>query len=448
MWEGWAESQKVLDALIIIYHDGSLNFVCPSILLGSAADSFRRTSDPHLIDFPFLCAIISIYWVRKKVSAEVRVKILFAILGVVLIILLLWDAFETIVLPRRVTRKYRLTRLFYRYTWMFWSFLIKHIAKGKRQETYLSYYGPLSLIILLSIWAAGAVLGFALLNWGMGSPVNTPEGTAGFATDLYLSGTTFFTLGLGDVRPVTACARALTVIESGIGLGLLALVIGYLPALNQSFSRREVNISLLDARAGSPPTAAGMLLRQCRHNMSDALLHQLGEWELWASEIMESHLSYPVLVYFRSQHDNQSWVAALTAILDTCALVITGMEGSCARQAELTFAIARHAIIDLSLVLNRPPHEPKHDRLPAAELFHLRAALADAGIVLRKGEDVDRHLLELRMMYEPYVYSMSQYLGLGIPPWIAEPGRLDNWQTSAWEPGVKKKRGEEADEHF
>lgn len=377
-----------------------------------------------------------------------RVKFLIAILGVVLIALVLWDAFETIVLPRRVMRKYRLTRLFFRYTWRFWSFLIKQITKGKGQETYLSYYGPLSLIVLLSIWAAGAVLGFALLNWGMGSPINTPEGTAGFAMDLYLSGTTFFTLGLGDVRPVSACARALTVIESGIGLGLLALVIGYLPALNQSFSRREVNISLLDARAGSPPTASGMLLRQCRHNMSEALLHQLGEWELWASEIMESHLSYPVLVYFRSQHDNQSWVAALTAILDTCALVITGMEGSCARQAELTFALARHAIVDLSLVLNRPPLKLKHDRLPPAELVQLRVALADAGIDLRKGDDVDKQLIELRMMYEPYICSMSQYLALGVPPWIAEPGRLDNWQTSAWEPEGKRLYGDGADEHF
>jgi len=263
-----------------------------------------------------------------------------------------------------------------------------------------------------------------------------------------LSGTTFFTLGLGDVRPVSACARALTVIESGIGLGLLALVIGYLPALNQSFSKREVNISILDARAGSPPTAAGMLLRQCRHNVNEALLHQLGEWELWASEIMESHLSYPVLVYFRSQHDNQSWVAALSAILDTCALVITGMEGSCKRQAELTFAIARHAIVDLSFVLNRPPHKLKLDRLPPAELVRLRAALSNAGIDLRKGDDVDRQLIELRKMYEPYIHSMSRYLSLGVPPWIAEPGHLDNWQTSAWEPGVKRLSGEEADKHF
>ncbi len=375
---------------------------------------------------------------------------LFVLPGAALILLVLWDAFETVVLPRRVTRKFRLTRLFYRYTWMIWSAIVRKTGQGRRQETYLSYYGPMSLIFLLTVWAAGVIFGFAFVGWAAGFPLRAPEQTPGFLTYLYMSGTTFFTLGLGDVTPVTVCARALTVIESGLGLGLLALVIGYLPAMNQSFSRREVNISLLDARAGSPPTAAEMLVRQCRGSNTEALLQYLGDWERWAAELLESHLSYPVLAYFRSQHDNQSWLGALTAILDTCAVVVSSMEGACVRQAQLTFAIARHAIVDLSLVLNRPPLQMKKDRLAAADLAQLQAIITGAGIALRQGEESDRQLVELRNLYEPYIYSLSLYLRLAVPPWFPASGRVDNWRTSAWEPGSKRrqKRKKAGEEHF
>lgn len=291
-------------------------------------------------------------------------KILSGFLGMALILIVLWDAFETIILPRRVTRKYRLTRLFYRYTWLLWN-SAKRIFSSRRQETYMAFYGPLSVILLLSVWALGIILGFAFLLWAADSPVKTPEGTAGFFMDFYLSGTTFFTLGMGDVIPISGFSRACAVVESGLGLGLLAIVISYLPALNQSFSRREVNISLLDARAGSPPSAYELLQRRCHdHAGMEALLQYLSEWEHWAADLLESHLSYPVLAYFRSQHDNQSWLAALTTILDTSAFVIVVMEGPCERQARLTFAIARHAVVDLSLVFFSPPSKSRRDRFP------------------------------------------------------------------------------------
>ena len=131
-----------------------------------------------------------------------------------------------------------------------------------------------------------------------------------------------------------------------MGFGFLALVIGYLPVLYQGFSHREVNISLLDARAGSPPTASELLVRQARNMAGLEIL--LRDWERWAAELMESHLSYPVLLFFRSQHEHQSWLGAMTAILDASALCIAGVQGGPGRQAQLTFAMARHAVVDLS----------------------------------------------------------------------------------------------------
>ena len=379
-------------------------------------------------------------------------SILLAGLGAAIILIVLGDAFETIVLPRRVTRPISLARLFYQYTWLSWSVAVRSIYSGKRQETYLSFYGPLSLLLLLILWATGLIIGFALLLWASGSAIKTPEGTATFSSYLYLSGTTFFTLGLGDVIPNSPLGRGLIAFEAGMGFGFLALVIGYLPVLSQSFSRREVNISLLDARAGSPPTAAEMLRRHSHDRGLEDLQKLFHEWERWSADLLESHLSYPVLAYFRSHHDNQSWLGALTAILDASAFAIVSLEGPCERQAQLTFAITRHAIVDLAQVFNCPPHKPKHDRLPLDELSRIRTTLTEAGLKLREGNVVDQKLSELRRMYEPYIYSLSNYLKIAIPPWVPKAGHIDNWRTSAWGRSkgfqIDDLLGEGHDEHF
>ena len=149
---------------------------------------------------------------------------------------------------------------------------------------------------LLVLWAVTLVFGFALLHWAFGSHLSLVNGHAGFFSDLYYSGTTFFTLGLGDIAPTGPAARAMTVIEASLGFGLLALVIGYFPVLYQAFSRREVNISMLDARAGTPPTAAELLRRHQEGQSLESLDQFLRDWEMWAADLMESHLSYPVLV--------------------------------------------------------------------------------------------------------------------------------------------------------
>ena len=244
-------------------------------------------------------------------------RILAIILGILLIIAILQDSFETIILPRRVTRRFRLSRLFYAATWASWSLLGRKLRAGNRREVYLSYYGPLSLILLLILWAAVLMFAYALLQWGLDLPLNAPEKEVTFGTYLYLSGTTFITLGLGDVIPLAGVGRFLAVAEAGMGFGFLALIIGYVPVIYQAFSRREINISLLDARAGSPPSATEMLRRHYRTQRLEELIQFLGEWERWCAELLESHLSYPVLTYYRSQHERQSWLAALTTILDT-----------------------------------------------------------------------------------------------------------------------------------
>ena len=352
--------------------------------------------------------------------------------GLALALVILLEAFEAIILPRRVTRKIRVTRFFYRSTWAIWKFIAAKISDRKFREALLGGYGPISLLLLIAIWAFGLVLGFAMMQYGAGSGINVHEGSANFALDLYLSATTFFTLGIGDVVPRTAFSRALLIAESGLGYGFLAIIVGYLPFIYSSFAKREVNITLLDARAGTPPTAAELLRRHTYAQGQDALRDLLKEWELWCAELMESHLSYPVLAYFRSQHDNQSWIASLTAILDTCALVKTGIDGACERQAELTFAIARHAVVDLAQIFGTKPTALVEDRLPSADLRRIRATLGTKGMKMIESEAAERQLTELRGMYEPYIYGLAEYLKQSLPPWIPQKKGKDNWQTTAW----------------
>jgi hypothetical protein len=353
--------------------------------------------------------------------------------GLAVVVIVIWDAFEVIILPRRVTRRFRLSRFFYSNFWRAWKSLARLIPAKKARESAFGIFGPISLLILVAVWAVGLVYGFALMQYGAGSAVNVAiQSTNSFWTDIYLSGTTFFTLGLGDVVPRSSLARGLIVTEAGLGFGFLAGVIGYLPFIYGSFSKREVNITLLDSRAGTPPSAGELLRRHSYPQGADALRVLLKEWERWSAELMESHLSYPVLAYFRSQHDNQSWIASLTAILDTCALIMVGVEGACERQAELTFAISRHAVVDLSQVFGTPPRPLPQERLSAAELRHIREVLAQHGLKLNDSEAADTRLVELRHMYEPYIFALAYYLNQTLPPWIPAKKSKDNWQTTAW----------------
>jgi hypothetical protein len=292
-------------------------------------------------------------------------------------------------------------------------------------------FGPLSLLVLLGTWTASLMVGFGLMHWGLGTRLHEPGPIPELIADLYFSGTTLLTLGLGDLSPTAGVSRLLTVVEALTGFGVLALVMGYLPVLAQAFSRRELNVSLLDARAGSPCTAAELLRRHLEGGGQEELARLLGEWERWAADLVETHVSFPVLAYYRSQHNNQSWVAALTMILDVCAIIIAGLEEAPLRPARLTFAMARHTAVDLCSVFRQPPCPLDPARFGASERARLRAALAAAGITLPDQPAVEERLTQLREMYEPYLAALGRFLVMPLPPLVPSQGAIDNWQTTA-----------------
>jgi hypothetical protein len=352
------------------------------------------------------------------------------LLGLVFLAVVLLDAFQTIILPRRPVGRLRITRLFFLFTWGPWAFFARRFRSPRVREQLYSTYGPLSLLLLFFLWAALLVVAFAGITFGMHTPFsdpyhpNTPVGR--LLTCLYVSGTTLFTLGLGDVLPTTQAARLIMVLEGGFGLGYVALVIGYVPVLYMAFSDREIAIALLDGRAGSPPTAAELLLR---HNFSGgnrALNVLLADWERWCATMLETHISYPILCYYRSQHDNQSWLAGLTAILDTCALLITTIEGPATRQAQLTFAAGRHTLVDLGHVFHQEDREREIasrplTRLSDEDFARLCNALRPAGFSLCRDIDAPARLTAIRLLYEPHALAMAERLCFDLPRWIAPP---------------------------
>jgi hypothetical protein len=378
-----------------------------------------------------------------------------AVFGCFFLAGVLVDAFQTIILPRRPVGRLRITRVFFLATWSPWN-LLARLFSPKAREQFYSIYGPLALLMLFVLWALMLTAAYGLIYFGLHTPF-TDSSLAGHPSTafqrllscLYVSGTTIFTLGLGDVQPATPLARLFVVLEAGTGLGFVALVIGYVPVLYNAFSSREISVALLDARAGSPPTAGELLFRHSFDGGQQALADLLAEWERWCATMLETHISYPILCYYRSQHDNQSWIAALTTVLDACALLITSIDtssptadpetrrraGITVRQAQLTFAVGRHTLVDLGHVFHRERREREVTaapllRLPDEEFGRLCDLLSTAGFQLCGDIARRDRLLQVRRLYEPHAQALAEYLHLGLPLWSPPPSgpqRRDAW---------------------
>ncbi|MDR3577564.1 MAG: potassium channel family protein [Anaerolineaceae bacterium] len=353
--------------------------------------------------------------------------------GLILILVVLLDAFETVVLPRRVSHRFRLTARFYDGTWNLWRAATRRWTSGRYRESVLAFYGPVAVLGLLVVWDVLLIFGFTGLLWSMEiSALNGPGQVLDFKTDLIASASSFITVGFGYITPSTLWGQGVLIVEGGMGLAFLALVIGYLPAVYQAFAQREANITMMDARAGSPPTAMEAL-RRC--SIEDACADAskfLADWENWSAQLLETHLSYPQLAFYRSQHENQSWLAALAAILDTSALISIGIDGIPQKQGRLTFAMARHTIVDLAQIFQVPPNESGADRLSEADFDYMQSELKQVGFCLQEGSDIFVKLYDLRLLYEPYLTALADRFLMPIPGWFPENEVLDNWQTTAW----------------
>jgi Ion channel len=336
------------------------------------------------------------------------------------------DAFEVMLLPRRVMRQLRFVSIFYRVTWSAWSALARRWPRRDHRDHLLSIFGPLSMVLLFSVWIAGLMVGFALLFWAIEMNAEAVPGPS-LGDQLYMSGTTFFTLGCGDMVPHTGLARVLSVLEAGTGLGFIAVVIGYLPVLYQLYSRREAAVIRLDGRSGSPPSALGLLQHHSGEDGPAQIATLLREWENWGSELLESHLSYPMLAYYRSQHSDQSWLAALAVIMDSCALILVGLDRVPPLQARMTFTMARQILVEMARSFHvAPSRYTGGDRLDHDAFVRLEHKLIGSGFSWETAE-VEELLAALRATYEPLLDGLASHLLLSLPEWGVHDDPRDHW---------------------
>ena len=353
------------------------------------------------------------------------INVLVTLVGVAVLLVVLQDAFEVMLLPRRVTRNLRFTRLYFRAIWAVWSGLAVRLSLGGRRESFLSIFGALSMVLLFVIWAFVLITAFGLIEWSL-QPIGAGSS---ISEQIYMSGVTFFTLGYGDIVPHSGGARLVTVMEAGTGIGFIAVVIGYLPVLYQLFSRREAHVIQLDGRAGSPPTAGTMLARHAEAESLDKLDELLREWEVWGSELLESHLSYPMLAYYRSQHDNQSWLAALACVMDTCALVLVGVDEMRPLQARMTFTMARQVVVEMARSFRiQPSRYDGGNRLDHDDFARLMSVFEQSGLAWSGGPRAEETLAALRATYEPLLDGLCRYLLLPLPGWTAGDDDADHWE--------------------
>lgn len=354
-------------------------------------------------------------------------------LGLAIIFIVLGDALETIVLPRTVSRSLRLARLYFRFTSVGYR-AVGRMRKSSLRQQILVAYAPVALLLLIVLWAVLLVGGFALVCFGLRIPLQH-SGELPLYDYMYYSGVTFFTLGFGDLTPLSPLGRILCVAEAGTGLGFLALLIGYVPVVYQSVARREVAMLQLDIKAGSIPTAFELMRRHVEAEDFDSLVWLLKDWERTSAELLESMLSFPFTANYRSQHDDQSWLGSLTAMLDLSALIQCCFyaENPKAKQlrfqAKSTFAMARHTVVDVEYILDVPP--------VAADMRFDDTCIAAFERVcpycLVFNEETLTKLAEMRAMYEPNIAALARVLIIDLPPWVPKSHAADNWETSAWD---------------
>ena len=272
-------------------------------------------------------------------------------LGVLIWWGVLWDGFASIVLPRTVDPTRLLSFRFTRWSWRLWASAGRRILQPGLRMNFLAVYGPLAVMLLLALWGGLMIVAFALIYHGLGPRFQAAAGPIGFGTLLYMSGSTFLTLGLGDITSADPVGRSFILLEAGSGYIFLALIITYMPLLDQAYGAREVGSLLIHSRAGRPPGAIRLLSHYAGTDRAEVLRGNLREAERWMAETLQSHLSHPVLSLYRAQHLGQSWLISLATVLDSCALLIVGGEGFPAAQARLTYRMGVRLLEDLTEAL-------------------------------------------------------------------------------------------------
>ena len=343
--------------------------------------------------------------------------------GVVLIAWVLYDVFNTVILPRPSPARYRPAGLLTRWSWRIWRRYADASKTADRRERRLGIFAPAIVMVLLLLWIALLITGFGLVMHSLAGDIEPPLPDIG--TSFYFAAVSLLTIGYGDFVPVAAAARVAAIAAGTVGLGIVALTITYLFSLYQSFQKRELQVVTLDARAGAPPSGTALLVT-CAAFDDDAVELEgiFEEWERWSAEVLESHLAYPILMFFRSTHDHESWVSAIGAVLDATTLLLTTVEGGPRGQATATRGIGAHLVEDIGRFFRFITGDRPIDvgaMIERVEYDDARERLKVAGYVLKPDANVAwAEFAKLRAEYAGTLNALARYLDVPPAQWIGD----------------------------
>jgi hypothetical protein len=339
-----------------------------------------------------------------------------SVVGLVLILIVFYDLFQSVILPRPAVNKVQLARRLVRPTWVMWRWVSQRSSRIDRSEGRLAAFAPAALLMLFLVWAAVAVLGYGLIIDGVADQFRpSPQD---LATSIYVSATTLVPLSYGDFVPEGGLARAAIIAESATGVGIAALVITLLFSLYESFRAREELVVSLDAMAGAPPSGLQILETAAKHGMRPELKEMFDEWRRWAAMVLESHLAYPLLVYFRSSHDNEAWINSFGAVMDAAILIISTVDDDSEGPARLMVRIGNHLVEDMSWVFGLKG--PTDGIVERAEYEVAVERLVKAGYRVRDTEAGWKQFAELRSHYASPLNQMAHWLVIPPAEWIGD----------------------------
>jgi hypothetical protein len=333
--------------------------------------------------------------------------------------LALGDVFQSVIVPRSVGGRWRVSAHISRMGWRLWRDRALGIAQHERREDTLATYAPVLLTTLLLMWVGMLIVGYGCLFWAMRAGLN-PH--VGFSSALYFAGTTMLTIGYGDISPLSGVARFLSIFAATSGLGVVAIVTTFLFQLFGAFQRREAFVVTISERTGAPPSGVEFIKRHVTLGLVADIGTILRESQRWIAEVMETHLAYPVLTYFRSSHDDESWVGTLGALLDASTLLITTVDLDNRGQAELTLRSGTHLTRDFSHFFRLETSDAagvEYDEFVAA--YHV---LAELGIPMRPLEDAWPSFASKRGAYAATLDAMARWWRIPPARWIGDRSRV------------------------
>jgi hypothetical protein len=343
-------------------------------------------------------------------------QVLWFAAGLVIIAIVFYDLFQTVVLPRPAVGRVQLARSVVRPMWLMWRWISQRTSRLERSESRLAAFAPVALLTLFFIWAVSLVVGYGLILDGLAEQIRPAP--PDLITSIYISASTLVPLAYGDFVPEGGAARLVIIAESATGVGLAALAITLLFSLYESFRAREELVVSLDAMAGAPPSGVQLLETAAKHGMRPELTSTFDEWRAWSAMVLESHLAYPLLVYFRSSHDNEAWINSFGAVMDAAILIISTANDESEGPARLMYKIGSHLVEDMNWVFHfKGSDDPIVER---AEYQVAVERLEKAGYKIRDIETGWRQFVEMRSTYATPLNQMALWLAIPAAQWIGD----------------------------